>query len=110
MLDSFLIVIVVIVATVLTRFLPFWIFSQDKIPQSLLQLGKILPPALIGMLIVYCLKDMDLEHAPFGLNEILGVIITALLYIFTRFGVLAVIGGTLGYMFLVQSHILSHVI
>jgi len=107
MAHDLLILSIVFLTTIITRFLPFWMFRNDNIPNVLIALGKTLPPALIGMLIVYCLKDTDIHTIPFGLNEVFGVIIAALLYLLSNIGIIAVIGATLSYMFLVQSNALD---
>ncbi len=70
-------------------------------------LGKLLPPAMIGMILVYCFKSIELSSAPFGLNELLGVAIVAALYLASKMGVIAVIGGTICYMALVQTSALE---
>ena len=71
---------VIALVTALLRFLPFWIFGENrKTPALITYLGKVLPYAIMGMLVVYCLKDVDLIHAPFGIPELLGCVVVALL-------------------------------
>jgi branched-subunit amino acid transport protein AzlD len=89
--------------TFLTRALPFFLFPPGKrIPPFITWLGKTLPYPLIGMLIVYCLKDMDLAAAPHGLAEFLAATLVIVLYVAKRNSLLAIAGGTLVYMILVQ--------
>lgn len=107
--NSLAILTVVFIATFATRFAPFIVFAKGNVPKKLLSLGEALPPAMIGMLIVYCFKDIDFSVAPFGLNEAMGILLVALLYVVSRLGVLCVIGGTAGYMGLVQSDVLSRI-
>ena len=68
--------------TALTRFLPFICFkNENKRPKMVLYLGKVLPYALMGMLVIYCLKDVEFSSYPFGTPEMLGILITAILHI-----------------------------
>lgn len=91
------------VVTALLRFLPFLIFGEHrKTPPIIEHLGKVLPYAIMGMLVVYCLKDMHLASAPFGLPEILGCVLVAVLHIWKRNTLLSIGSGTLFYMLLVQ--------
>ncbi|MDE7235823.1 branched-chain amino acid transporter permease [Helicobacter japonicus] len=91
--------------TLLSRFLPFLIFAKST-PASIIFLGKVLPSAIIAMLIVYCLKDTDFTQSPYGLNEIIAVLIVSVTHISFKIPVLSIVCGTISYMFLVQSAIL----
>lgn len=98
-----LLIAVVAVVTALLRFLPFWVFGENRTtPQWLLRMGRLLPYAIMGMLVVYCLKDVTLTTAPFGLPEFLGCAIVAGLHIWKRNTLLSIGGGTLCYMLLIQ--------
>ena len=89
--------------TVGLRFLPFLIFGENrKTPPIISYLGQVLPFAIMGMLVVYCLKDVSLTAAPFGIPEILGCITVALLHIWKRNTLLSIGAGTVIYMILVQ--------
>lgn len=89
--------------TLLTRALPFLLFpAGKKTPDVVLYLGRVLPYAIIGMLVVYCLKDTQLAAAPHGLPEAIGVAAVAGLYLWRRNTLLAIAGGTVLYMLLVQ--------
>ena len=100
---SFWIVTVATLVTMLTRFLPFLIFRGDKkLPESIVYLGKVLPYAIMGMLVVYCLKDVKFLQAPFGIPELLGCAAVALLHIWKRNSLLSIGVGTVFYMVLVQ--------
>jgi len=102
-LHSLLIVIIAALVTALTRFLPFWIFgSKRKTPEWILRLGTVLPSAIIGMLVVYCLKDISFLSAPYGIPELLGCAAVALLHVWKRNTLLSIGGGTLLYMLLLQ--------
>ena len=94
---------VIALVTALLRFLPFWIFGENrKTPALITYLGKVLPYAIMGMLVVYCLKDVDLIHAPFGIPELLGCVVVALLHGWKRNTLLSIGGGTAFYMLLIQ--------
>jgi len=97
------IVLVATLVTAITRFLPFLIFGNGKeTPPVIVYLGKVLPYAIIGMLVVYCLKDVQPLAFPYGIPELLGCTAVALLHIWKRNTLLSIGGGTLLYMLLVQ--------
>lgn len=90
-------------ATVLTRALPFLIFSPGRpTPKYVQYLGKALPAAIFGMLVVYCLKDVSFFSGNHGLPEIIAIAATAGLHLWKRQMLLSVAGGTACYMLLVQ--------
>ena len=89
--------------TMATRFLPFLIFSGNKpTPPFIKYLGQALPTAVFGMLVIYCLKDVDFLAAPHGLPEMLAIAATAALHILRRQMLLSIAGCTVCYMLLVQ--------
>ena len=91
------------IATMLTRFLPFIIFRSDKpTPAFLSYLGKALPPAVFGMLVVYCLKNVSLLAFPFGIPELIGVASVIVLHLLFRKMLVSIAGGTVIYMILVN--------
>ncbi len=103
MINSMLMIAVIAAVTILLRFLPFWIFGEHrKTPKIITYLGSVLPWSIMGMLVVYCLKDMDVTAAPFGLPQIIGCAITALLHVWKRSTLLSIGAGTVVYMLLVQ--------
>ncbi len=96
-------IVLCVLGTMTTRFLPFIIFSADKPTPAYIQyLGKALPPAIFGMLVVYCLKDVSLLSGTHGLPEFIAILITVLLHLWKRRMLLSIAGGTLAYMLLVQ--------
>ncbi len=96
-------IVVMTLATMATRFLPFLIFGENKKTPPLIEyLGKVLPCAVMGMLVVYCLKDVSFLSAPFGLPELIGIAIVALLHLWKRNSLLSIGVGTVCYMLLVQ--------
>lgn len=102
-LRAVLIVAVVALVTMALRFLPFLIFGENrKTPPLVAYLGRVLPYAVMGMLVVYCLKNVTLTTAPFGIPEFLGCAVVALLHIWKRNTLLSIGVGTVFYMLLVQ--------
>lgn len=94
---------VMTLVTMATRFLPFLIFGEHrKTPELVLYLGKVLPCAVMGMLVVYCLKDISVLSFPFGLPELLGIGAVALLHLWKRNSLLSIGIGTVFYMVLLQ--------
>lgn len=102
-LHSALLIIVMALVTAGLRFLPFLIFGENqKTPPLVAYLGQVLPFAIMGMLVVYCLKDVSFTAAPFGIPEIVGCAVVTLLHIWKRNTLLSIGVGTLCYMLLVQ--------
>lgn len=89
--------------TAALRFAPFLIFGSGRqTPKLVTYLGKVLPYAIMGMLVVYCLKDVSVATAPFGIPELLGCLIVAVLHIWKRNTLLSIGAGTVCYMLMVQ--------
>ena len=100
--DVWLIVVAAVV-TALTRFLPFLIFrKKESTPAIITYLGQVLPCAIMGMLVVYCMKDVRFLAAPFGAPELIGCAVVALLHIWKRNSLLSIGVGTVCYMLMVQ--------
>lgn len=99
--QSAVMIAVIVLATVLTRSLPFIIFSGGRKPPFVNYLGKVLPYAVTGMLVVYSLKDAPF-NAWHGLPEFICVALTLALHFWRRSMLLSIAGGTLAYMFLMQ--------
>lgn len=101
---SFLIILVVALTTFATRVTPFLIFPKGKeIPKTIQYLGKVLTPAIIGMLVVYCLKNTKVLAAPYGIPELISVVVVAVLHIWKRNNLLSIGVGTVLYMVLIQT-------
>lgn len=89
--------------TMATRFLPFIIFSDKKPTPPVVQyLGKALPAAVFGMLVIYCLKNVSFTSGWHGLPELLSIAFVTLLHLWRRQMLLSIAGGTICYMLLVQ--------
>ena len=102
--QAIIMIAAVVLGTMTTRFLPFFIFPAHKpTPAYIIYLGKVLPYAVIGLLVVYCLKDVSFTAAPYGLAEGLSILLIVLLHCWKRNMLISIAGGTLLYMFLVQS-------
>lgn len=102
-MHSVWIIVVATLVTMVTRFLPFLIFgSGRKTPDIIVYLGKVLPYAIMGMLVVYCLKDVSFLQAPYGIPELLGCSVVAVLHLWKRNTLLSIGAGTVFYMILVQ--------
>lgn len=96
-------ILVIAAVTLLIRALPFLIFKGNKpIPKFVLYLGKVLPYAVIGMLVVYCLKDVEVLSGSYGLPELISILVIFVLHKFKRNLLLSIAGGTITYMMLVQ--------
>ena len=102
-LHTLLLILVMAAVTVVLRFLPFWVFqSQEKRPALITYLGTVLPYAVMGMLVVYCLKNVSLVSAPHGIPEFLSILSVVLLHLWRRSTLLSIFGGTAVYMLFVQ--------
>ena len=103
MIHDILLVAVAAVVTAATRFLPFLIFGEKrKTPAIIEYLGKVLPFAIMGMLVIYCMKDVAFLSWPYGIPEFIGCAIVAALHIWKRNSLLSIGVGTVCYMLLVQ--------
>ncbi|MDD3334167.1 MAG: branched-chain amino acid transporter permease [Eubacteriales bacterium] len=89
--------------TMATRFLPFLIFRSDKpTPKYIQYLGKALPAAIFGMLIIYCLKNVNLLAGDHGLAEGIAIAAVIVIHLWKRQMLLSIAVGTIGYMLLKQ--------
>lgn len=94
--------LVMTVATFITRLIPFVAF-RNKSEHPLLQyLGRYMPPAIMTVLVLYSLKSVDLTQAPYGVNELLALLLTTLLHLWRGNALLSIFAGTLFYMVAVQ--------
>ncbi len=90
-------------ATMLTRFLPFLVFPADKpTPKIIKYIGDMLPPAVFGLLVVYCLKNVNILTASHGIPEAVAILLVVLVHLRKRQMLLSIAVGTLSYMYLVQ--------
>lgn len=102
--SSLIMIAVVAVATFATRAASFLVFPKGKeIPPAVKYIGMVLPPAVIGMLVVYCLKTTDVLTYPYGIPELVSCLVVMALHVWKRNIFLSVGAGTVLYMFLVQA-------
>jgi len=102
-LHSFWLILVVALVTAGLRFLPFVIFGENRsTPPLIAHLGQVLPYAIMGMLVVYCLKDVDLGGGSYGIPEFLSCAVVAGLHVWKRNTLLSIGAGTIFYMMMVQ--------
>lgn len=96
-------VAMVVLGTMLTRFLPFIIFPAGKTtPKYIQYLGQVLPAAVFGLLVVYCLKNVSFLSGSFGIPELISIAVVIALHLWKRQMLISIAGGTICYMLLVQ--------
>ena len=98
---SLLLIAVIAGITVLIRFLPFLVFRKST-PGAVLYLGRVLPYAIMGMLVVYCLKSVSFTGGNYGLPELLSVLLVVALHKWKHNTLLSIPAGTVCYMLLIQ--------
>ena len=98
-----LLVAVIGAVTIAIRILPFIVFGgKRKTPEYVTYLGKVLPYAIMGMLVIYCLRNVSVVAYPFGIPEFIACAVVAVLHIWKRNTLLSIAGGTAIYMVIVQ--------
>lgn len=96
-------ILMVILGTMATRFLPFLVFPADKpTPKYIQYLGKYLPSAVFGLLVIYCLKNVSVFTGSHGIPELIAIALVIVLHLWKRQMLLSIAGGTVCYMLLVQ--------
>ena len=100
-LHSLLIVLVTAGVTILLRFLPFLVF-KNKTPKAILYLGKVLPCAIMAMLVVFCLKNTNVLSSPFGIPEFISILAVILLHKWRHNTLISIPVGTVIYMVLIR--------
>lgn len=89
--------------TMATRFLPFMIFNEKrKTPKFIQYIGKVLPSAVFAMLVVYCLRNVDVTQAAYGIPELVSIIATVGIHLWKRQMLLSIAGGTACYMLILH--------
>jgi len=107
---SFVIILLVALTTFATRVFPFLVFPKGKtVPRTVQYLGKVLTPAVIAMLVIYCLRNTAFTSIPFGIPEMLAVIVTAVLHVRKRNNLLSIGVGMILYMILIQTDIMTYI-
>ena len=98
---SAVLIAVMAIVTILLRFLPFIVFRKNT-PAYISYLGKVLPQAIIGMLVIYCLKDVTFSAAPYGIPELIAVLAVIGMQVWKRNSLVSILSGTAIYMLLIQ--------
>ncbi len=102
-MQTFIIILCIALGAIFTRFLPFIIFPENKpVPEYITYLGNVLPAAVIGLLVVYCLKGVKLTDSLYGLPEFISILGIIILHKWKHSTFLSIAGGTAIYVFLVQ--------
>lgn len=94
---------VIALVTIALRFLPFYLFGgKRKTPEIVTYLGRVLPYAIMGMLVVYCYKGISVLTKPYGLPELLAGVVVMVLHLWKRNTLFSIVTGTVVYMLLIQ--------
>ncbi len=102
-MHSLWILITVALVTWLVRALPFAVFGMLRLPRIVVYLGRVLPPAIMAALVVYCLKGINITAAPYGLAELISVAVVAAVHVARRSTLLSIFLGTVCYMLLIRT-------
>lgn len=101
---AMIVIMVMGLAVLATRIVPVLIFDrEEKVPEFILYLGRVVPYTAMGLLIVYCLRDMPVLESPHGRPELISLAAVTVTYLWKRNTILSVVIGTALYMFLIQS-------
>lgn len=101
--QSLIIILVIAMTTFITRVIPFIVFPDNKeTPKFVTYLGNVLPYSAIGMLVIYCLKDVPFRKTPFGLPELISILLIIVLHKWKKNTLISIAGGTILYMVMVQ--------
>ena len=100
--ELYLAILVMALANLLTRAVPFLFFRKKSPPAYIIFIEKSFPPIIMTILVFYTLGSIDFSNAPYGLKEFLAVFITAILHIKYSNYLVSIFMGTISYMFMVQ--------
>ena len=102
--QTLIMIFAVALGTMITRFTPFLLFPDSKEPPKVVSyLGKVLPPAAMGLLVVYCLRNVSVVRSPHGLPELIAITAIVILHKWKGNVLLSIGAGTVLYMVLVQA-------
>ena len=102
-IQTLAIIFAVAAGTQITRWLPFWLFPEKKEPPRVVtDLGRLLPPAMMGLLVVYCFKNVSWLSGSHGAPELLATAAVVGLHLWKKNVLLSIAGGTALYMVLLQ--------
>ena len=100
-MNSAILILTMSLVTIFLRFLPFIVFKKET-PAYISYLGKVLPPAIIAMLVIFCLKDMTILAYPYALSEIIAAACVIVAQVWKRNSIISILIGTIVYMILIQ--------
>lgn len=101
-IHSIILIAVMALITFGLRVLPFLVFAKGETPKFIIYLSKVLPYAIMGMLVVFCFKNVKVTQAPFGIPELIAGAITVVLHAWKKNTLISILCGTVSYMLLVQ--------
>lgn len=101
--EAWITILIPAVITFLLRATPFIFFSKKEVPEMILYIGKYLPFAMMGLLVVFALKEVSILDYPYGIPEAVSIIVVVLLHLWKKNMLISIGGGTLLYMFIVQN-------
>lgn len=102
--QTIIMIVSIAFGTMVTRFLPFLLFPENKKPPKIITyLGNVLPAAMMGLLVVYCLRNVSVIKNPHGIPELAAIVAIIILHKWKNNVLLSIVGGTALYMFLVQT-------
>ena len=97
-------ILAIAAGTQFTRWLPFWLFPEKRqVPRDVLFLGQALPPAMMGLLLVYCLPGVDFSSAPYAVPEAVALLAIYFLHRWKHNALLSIAGGTAVYLMLLRA-------
>ena len=102
MAHTILIIAVTALVTLLLRAMPFILFGKNELPQTVKYLGNVLPPAIMVILVIYCVRNVNLFAGSRGIPEFIAIAVVAVLHIRRKNTLLSILSGTVCYMLLVQ--------
>ena len=108
--NVFIAIAIMTAITFLTRVLPFLFFRKGQAPRIILFIGKYIPPTLITILVIYCLKDINFGSISDIFNTLIAVVLVVILHLRFRNPLVSIFGATLIYMFLIQSDVIRRLI
>lgn len=101
-IHAIILIAVMAIITFALRLLPFLVFGKKETPKFIVYLGKVLPYAMMGMLVVFCFKGVKVTQFPYGMPELIAGAITVVLHVWRRNTLISILCGTVSYMLLVQ--------
>lgn len=103
--EAWITILLPAIITFLLRATPFIFFSKKEVPEMILYIGKYLPFAMMGLLVVFALKGVSFLKYPFGIPELISILVVVLLHLWKRNMLISIGGGTVLYMFIVQNFV-----